>query len=341
VLSGDSAVVSRASGCGAEIPELSIVAPVFRCAPCLEPLTRRLKTALAPVVTSYELILVDDRSPDGAWEAIHRLAQSHPHVRAIRLSRNFGQHAAITAGLAEARGARVVVMDCDLQEPPEAIPILLAKACEGFDVVHTRRRMPRQSLVRRTLGRAYFRLRDALTQNTLGADHGTMSILSRRVVDAFLMLRDRDREYLAILAWLGFEQTTVEVDHSERHAGKSSYGLGSLTRLALDGIFFQTTVFLNWIVIAGFLVAGLGTALAIYYFIMYIMFAVPPGYTSLAVLVLLMSGAILVSVGVTGLYVGRTFEQAKGRPIYIVDERLESADKPLEVRMDNHQVVGR
>ncbi len=305
-------------------PELSVVIPVYGCAACLEPLLARVSAAVDSVVASYEVVLVDDRSPDCAWDVIRGLVKDDAHVRAIRLSRNFGQHAAITAGLAEARGHYTVVMDCDLQEPPEAIPQLLTKAREGFDVVHTRRRLPRQSTIRRAFGRAYFGLRDALTQSALGADHGTMSLLSRRVVDAFLALRDRDREYLAVLGWLGFDQTTIAVDHHERHAGKSAYTWGGLARLALDGVFFQTTVFLNWIVIAGFLVAGLGACLAIYDLIVYVTLAVPPGYTSLAVLILFMSGAILVSVGVTGLYVGRTFEQAKGRPLYIVSDRAEA-----------------
>jgi polyisoprenyl-phosphate glycosyltransferase len=320
------------------------VVPVYGCAGCLDPLVERLGATLGGTVASYEIILVDDRSPDGAWDVIRRLARVDPSIRALRLSRNFGQTSAITAGLAEARARWAVVMDCDLQEPPEAIPQLLAKAREGYDIVHTRRRCPRHSRLRRTLSRTYFRLRDALNGTSLGSDHGTMSVLSRPVIDAFLALPDRDREYLALLGWLGFEQTTVEVDHAERHAGRSSYGWQLLVRVAVDGLFFQTTVFLRWIVLAGFLVAGLGALVALYDLSVYLSSNVIPGYTSLAVLVLFMSGIILVSVGVIGLYVGKTFEQAKGRPLYIVDTRLEPgapAERAVERRPTTASTIDR
>jgi glycosyltransferase involved in cell wall biosynthesis len=307
--------------------ELSVVVPVYGCVDCLRALEERIRAALEPAVSSYELVLVDDRSPDGAWAEIRRLAAADPRVRGVRLSRNFGQHAAITAGLSESRGQWTAVMDCDLQEPPEALPELMAKAREGFDIVHTRRQTPSQSWLRRGLGQLYFRVRDALQQTSTGRDHGTMSVLSRPALEAFLSLGDRDREYLALLGWLGFETTIVEVGHAERHAGRSSYSLRRLVGVAVDGIFFQTTVLLRWIVFAGFTVAAIGALLALYLLTVWVFDDPPSGYTSLAVLLLLLSGMTIVCVGVTGLYVGKTFEQAKGRPLFIVAERAEARER--------------
>jgi len=310
--------------------ELSVVVPVFGCADCLLELHRRLTAAIGPLTTDYEILLVDDASSDGAWATITALAGDDPCLRGLRLSRNFGQHAAITAGLAGARGRWTVVMDCDLQEPPELIPRLYAEAQEGFDVVHTTRRR-RQGTLRRLTGALYFRLRNAALGTHSGVDHGTLSLLSRRVVDAFLRVGDVHREYLIVLDWLGFDQTTVEMEAADRHAGRSSYTLGRLSRVAIDGMFFQTTRLLRVIVAVGLLVALGGLALATYNLSVYLTSDPPSGYTSLSVLVLLMSGTILVSLGVVGLYVGKVFEQVKGRPLYLIEAEVgATVDQPAE-----------
>ncbi len=303
-----------------ESPELSVVVPVFGCRDCLEPLHTRLRQSLGSLTPDFELIFVDDRSPDGAWEALVQLAARDAAVRAIRLSRNFGQHAAITAGLAESRGRWTVVMDCDLQEPPEVIPSLYAKAQEGFEVVHTRR-VGGPSRPRRLLSGAYFRIRNFFLGTRTGVDHGTLSMLSRKVVDAFLELRDQHREYLIALDWLGYRQAVVDFEPTERHTGRSSYTLRRLLRVAVDGMFFQTTVLLRWIVALGFLVTVAGFALAAYDIYVYFTDDPLPGYTSLAVLLLVLAGFVIASLGVVGLYVGKVFEQVKGRPLFVVDER--------------------
>ena len=309
-------------------PEVSVVVPVYRCVDCLGPLYRRLKAALAAFPSS-EIVFVDDRSPDRSWELLRQLAREDPTVKAFRLSRNFGQHAAITAGLAQSTGRFTVVMDCDLQEPPEVIPQLHAKALEGYEIVHTRRDRRNQSVLRRLAGRAYFRARNLFLDTQTGTDHGTLSMLSRKVVDAFLALRDKDREYLAVLDWLGYSHATVEFEHAPRHHGRSSYTLRKLVRVAVDGLFFQTTILLRWIVLLGFLVALAGAGLAAYYLFSYFVTDPLPGYTSLAVLLLVLSGFIIISMGVIGLYVGKVFEQVKGRPLYLIDSRAdEDGDDP-------------
>jgi glycosyltransferase involved in cell wall biosynthesis len=307
------------------MPEISVVIPVFRCGECLDALSTRLRSSLSGVTDDYEIVFVDDRSPDGAWEEIRRLAAADSRVRALRLSRNFGQHAAITAGLTAASGAWVVVMDCDLQEPPEVIPHLYAKAQEGYDIVRTTRRGRHHSALRRWASRLDRRL---FLEHGADAGYSTLSMISRKVVDAFLSLHDHDREYLLVLDWLGFTGVAIEFDHAERFAGQSAYTLRRLLRVASDGFFFRTTLLLRLIVAAGFAVAGSGAVLAAYDIYEHFTRGAPPGYTSLVVLLLLLSGFIIISLGVVGLYIGRIFEQVKNRPLFVVDEQLGPPRRP-------------
>jgi dolichol-phosphate mannosyltransferase len=303
---------------GEERVQLSVVVPVYACAGCLEALHERLTRSVTPVTDSYELVLVDDRSADGGWDVAQRLARSDHHVRAFRLSRNFGQDAAITAGLAQSRGEWAVVMDCDLQEAPEDIPRLWTTAAEGYEMVRTTRKGWRHPPLRRFASRIYRRL---TLETDTRPDYSTLCLISRRVIDAFLRLRDRDREFMIALDWLGFDSTTIEIDHHDRLDGESGYTFERLVRVALDGMFFRSTVLLRLVVLVGFLVATAGAVLAGFEIVDY--FVEPdktvPGYTSLAVLLLLLAGFIIVSIGVVGLYVGRIFEQVKDRPLYLID----------------------
>jgi dolichol-phosphate mannosyltransferase len=306
--------------------ELSVVIPVYGCEDCLRALHRRLRESLEQVTSSYEVVLVDDRSRDGSWDVLRELAAADARVRAIRLSRNFGQHAAITAGL-EASDARwTVVMDCDGQDPPEEIPRLYAKAREGYEVVYSRRKRRRQQLLRRVAGHVYFRLRNLLVGGEMHVNMTNLSIVSRKVVDAFLTVRDKDRQYLLILEWLGFEHTTIEVDQHERAAGRSSYSLGALLRVAVDGLFFDSTVLLRWIVYAGFVIASLGGLGAAGLLAYWATSGAPSEWALVSALVALLSGFAIVSAGVAGLYIGKIFDQVKGRPLYIVDDRIEGGE---------------
>jgi polyisoprenyl-phosphate glycosyltransferase len=305
--------------------ELSVVVPVYGCGPCRRSLHERVRASVTSIADDFELILIDDRSPDGAWETIVQLAREDRSVRGYRLSRNFGQDAAITAGLSCATGRWVVVMDCDLQEAPEEIPRLYATAREGFEIVQTVRRDRRQRRLRHTAGRAYRRL---LMESDRGSGFSTLSIVSRSVVDAFLSLGDRDREYRLALQWLGFTRATIEIDFHEREHGKSSYSLRRLVALAASGVFFRTTRLLTWIVFLGFAIAVAGAGLAVYDVYDHFRRSSVPGYTSLAVLILLVGGFLNFSVGVVGMYVGRIFEQVKGRPLFIIEARTGDTTLP-------------
>ena len=301
------------------MPEISIVIPVYGCDACLVALHRRLTTMLAGLDVGHEIVYVDDRSPDGAWNTLLELAAEDPAVRLVRLSRNWGQHAAVTAGLQASRGRWAVVMDCDLQDPPEEIPRLYATALEGNDIVLTRRDRRRQTMRRRIAAVAYLRLRSLFLGIKIDPEYGSMSILSRKVVDSFLSVGDHHRQYMLILHWLGFHRAVIEVAHGERPDGRSSYGLRSLLTIAADGMFFQTTVLLRKIVYAGFAIAFCGLLAAAYFIYSYFVADPLPGWTSVVVLMLVLSGVIIVTTGITGMYVGKIFEQVKGRPSFVVD----------------------
>jgi glycosyltransferase involved in cell wall biosynthesis len=317
-------------------PEISVVVPVYKCAECLRHLHGRLAAALAHVPGEHEIVLVDDRSPDESWDILRELAEQDRSIRVLRLSRNFGQHAAITAGIESARGRWIVVMDCDLQDPPEDIPRLYARAQEGVEIVYARRIGRRGSWFRRFASRAYFRLLNASLGTDFDPDYGNFTIISRKVRDAFLRFRDKDRHYLMILRWLGYNHASIDVAHAERYAGESAYTLRTLFRFAIDGLFFQSTTLLRWSTYVGFAASLCGVLLAAFFFVNYFFEKTYPGWTSLAVLILVIGGLTITTVGVAGLYIGKIFTQVKDRPLYIVDEvvqasRTSTQDEPSAV----------
>jgi dolichol-phosphate mannosyltransferase len=303
-----------------ETVEVSVVVPVYQCDSCLRELHRRLTESLEWTSGSYELVFVEDRGGDDSWRVLRELAAGDPHVRAFRLSRNFGQHAAITAGLAKSRGRWTVVMDCDLQDPPEEIGRLYAKAAEGYDIVLAKRARKRMTLFRRLAGRVYFGLMNFFAGTSIDAGHGSFSIISRKVVNSFLAFNDRDRHYLLLLYWLGFDRASIEYEQAPRASGKSSYTFRRLLSHALGGMFFQTTVLLRWVVYSGFVLALIGVAAAIFFAVQRVTGTAYPGWTSLVVLLLLIGGLIIISTGVTGLYIGRVFHEVRRRPLYVIDD---------------------
>lgn len=303
----------------APLPEISVVVPSYGCRDCLETLCARLDHVLSHLVPSYEIILVDDRSPDASWPVIEALSMKYRAVRGIRLSRNFGQQIAIAAGLEASQGNYVVVMDCDLQDPPERIPDLYAEIRKGHDLVMAKRVERTHSAFRLAAAKTYFALMHRLTGQAVDGRYGAFSMLSRKVVTAFLAFRERERHYILILSWLGFDRGTIEYAHTERHAGRSSYNFLKLAKHALNGMFFHTSVFLNWIVYAGLFFTAASFGAGIYFIYRYFVSSSLPGWTSLAVAVLFSTGLMLASVGAVGLYIARIFEMSKGRPLYVVD----------------------
>lgn len=305
--------------------EISVVVPVYKCAECLHHLHRRLAAALAQVPGDHEIVLVDDRSPDESWGILRELAEEDPSIRVVRLSRNFGQHAAITAGIEFARGRWIVVMDCDLQDPPEEIPRLYAQAREGVEIVYARRTGRRGPWFRRTASRMYFRILNASLGTNFDPNYGNFTIISRKVRDAFLRFRDKDRHYLMILRWLGYDHASIDVAHADRYAGESAYTLRTLIKFAIDGLFFQSTTLLRWSTYIGFSASLIGLVLAGFFVVNYFLQNTYPGWTSLAVLILMIGGLTITTVGVAGLYIGKIFTQVKDRPLYVIDDMVQGA----------------
>ncbi len=304
--------------------ELSVVIPVYGCAGCLRELHARLTSAISSICPSWEIIFVDDRAVDGSWKVLQELAAKDPRVVAIRFSRNFGQQIAISAGIERSKGQMVAVMDCDLQDPPEVIPDLVSEYRKGADVVLARRESTYQGIRRRLSNRLYFWLLELLSGTRIDGSYGSLSLISRKVADAYTRFTESDRHYLFIIFWLGFTVRTVRFERRRSAAAASSYTYADLIRLAISGIFFQTTRLLRWVVQLGFLIALIGVSYGSYLAIgtMILGHAPPQGWTSLIVIVLFMSGVTITCVGIVGLYVARIFEQTKSRPLYILDEEL-------------------
>lgn len=311
---------------GTQTPTLSIVSPVYRAAEIVEELVRRIQAAAIETKLSFEIILVEDAGPDNSWEKIRSLTRRYPELRGLRLSRNFGQHRALTAALEAARGTYVVVMDCDLQDDPALIPSLVVKAKEGNDIVYTRKLARKHGPWKNFTAAIYrkvFRFLVGSDSQAYDPAIGNFSVLHRRVVDAFLSTQEVHRHYLMILRWLGFPATIVTIPHLERPSGRSSWSLEKLFAHAVDGIVSQSTRVLNFAVALGFLSCLASVALAAYLIGGYLYTSRLPGWTSTIVVILLGTGLILMSIGVVGVYLGKVFEQVKGRPLYVVQERIE------------------
>lgn len=300
--------------------ELSVVIPVYGCIECLHTLHAQLVSTLNSLDNDFEIIFVDDCDKNNAWPILRQIAENDTRVVAIRLSRNFGQHAAITAGLSKCNGQFAIVMDCDLQDPPSIIPQLLNEIKIGYDIVYARRLHKKHSMFRRLSAKLYFCILRKFSNNSINGDFGSFSIISRKVVNNFLLFKDESRHYLHILNWLGFSYSVISYEHAPRAIGKSSYGLKRLFSHALDGLFFQTTVLLRWIVYLGFFISLIGSLLSIFFIINYFIYNIQPGWTSLIVLILLMSGFMITSLGVAALYIGKVFDQVRERPLFVIDE---------------------
>jgi polyisoprenyl-phosphate glycosyltransferase len=329
---GQGPHAGQSAGCSTTAPRvaLSIVIPVHGCTATLGPLHERLTRTLASLVESYEIVFVDDRGPGEAWAILRQLAAADPRVVACRMSRNVGQQLAITAGLEQCSGDHAVVMDCDLEDPPEIIPDLLRAARDGADIVFAKRRSDHQPLGRRIAGRLYFRLLGMLAGLRFDSELGAFSLISRRVIDGYLLFRERDRHYLMILHELGFPTATIAYDRANRHAGRSSYSLAKLLAHALSGLFFTTTRLLHWVIYLGLGMAGSGVILALAIVVLWLRHGAAAGWPSLIVAQLLVGGVVTLCVGVTGLYIGKIFEAAQQRPLFFIEDRLGPA-RPDEV----------
>jgi len=311
-------------------PTLSVVAPVFNEEATLDELHRRLSATLTALGGTHEIVLVDDGSTDGSWGLLLELAARDPQLRLLRLSRNFGHQAALSAGLDAARGDAVVLMDADLQDPPEVIPSLVAKWRDGFDVVYAIRsdREGETRLRLASISLFYLFLR-RISPTDIPRNVGDFRLLSRRAADAISAMPERARFLRGMTSWIGFRQTGVPYTREARFAGTSKHPPRKLIRLAYDGVTSFSTVPIE-------LVTALGLALVLFCigvlgWTVYVRFFTshhPQGWTSVIAVVLLLGGVQLLSLGVIGQYVARIFDETKQRPVYLVDEVVETVREP-------------
>ena len=302
-------------------PTFSFVSPVYQAEGLVTELVRRLVLAGEALGASFEIVLVDDRSPDGSWARIQALAARDPRVRGLRLSRNFGQHRAITAGLEQCRGEWVVVLDCDLQDRPEEIPALYAQAQRGYDLVLARRAGRQDAWHKKLLSRLFYRLLSYLTETPQDPAVANFGIYHRRVIAAVLAMRESIRYFPTMVRWVGFRTGYLDVTHAERAEGRSSYGLGRRLHLGLDILLANSDKPLRLTIKLGLLISSGAFLLVPITLLRYWAGQIyQPGYTSLIISIWFFSGLLLVVLGMVGLYIGKTFEQVKNRPLYIVDE---------------------
>ena len=302
-------------------PLLSVVVPIHDEEGSLADLHRRLAAALDGL-GDWELILVDDGSRDASFERMLELRAGDERVRLVRLSRNFGHQVALTAGLDLASGDAVIVMDGDLQHPPEVIPELVAKWREGYEVVYgVMSERTGETWFKRTTASLYYRLLRRLTDIEVPLSAGDFRLIDRKAVDAFLSLRERARYVRGMFSWIGFRQIGVDYAAPARSAGRSKYTVGRMVRLALNGIFSFSNVPLRLVLTLGFVVSGLAIVETMYALVGRLGgFYTVPGWASLVIAVSFLGGVQLIVLGVIGEYVGLIYDEVKRRPIYLVRE---------------------
>ncbi len=309
---------------------LSVVTPVFNERDSVEELWRRLASTLS-ALGEYEIVVVDDGSTDGSWDALRGLAAKDEHLRLLRLSRNFGHQVALTAGLDAARGDAVVLMDADLQDPPEVIPQLVARWQEGFDVVYAvRERRDGESRARLLAISVFYRLFRRMAATDIPADTGDFRLLSRRAVDSLARMPERARYLRGMTSWIGFRQVGVSYRRDPRYAGSSKYPLTKLLRLASDGIASFSIAPIRLLTRLGFaMIVFCAAVLAWTLYTRFFTHDAPQGWTSVLAVVLLLGGVQMVGMGIVGQYIARIFEETKQRPLYFVSDMVERGESVL------------
>ena len=305
------------------MPYLSIVSPVYRADKIVDKLVEEIKKAVLPITEDFEIILVEDGCPDGSWERIVANCRTDERVKGIKLSRNFGQHYAITAGLHAVKGEWIVVMDCDLQDRPEEIPNLYEKTKESIDLVFARRVERKDNIWRKISSSIFYTVLGFLTDTKQDDRIANFGIYNRKVIQAILSMNDHIRYFPTMSQWVGFRRTYLDVSHGSREEGITSYKWSTLLKLAFNNIIAFSDKPLRIIIWFGLGIIVLAFIIAFTYLVKYFRGqTVVLGFTSIIVSIWFLSGVIIATLGMVGLYVGKVFEKVKGRPAYIVEEKI-------------------
>jgi len=304
-------------------PLISVVSPEYKGEKMVQLLVDRLQTSIAPITEEYEIILVNDSSPDNTWNEIEKACAKDKRVKGLNFSRNFGQHYAITAGLNYARGEWVVVMDCDLQDRPEEIPNLYKKTQEGYDIVYARRMNNKFGFFKQLSSKMFHWTFDRLSGMKTDKTVANFGIYSKQVIAEFNKMPEVARSFTSLIYYLGFKVSTIDVEHAERAEGSSSYNLRRLLKLTFDIIISNSNKPLHIAVSGGLTMAFISFMLALYNIIAkWIGIIRVEGYTTTIFSIWFVGGLLLMMMGVLGLYIGKIFDQVKGRQIFIVRDKL-------------------
>lgn len=302
---------------------ISVVSPIYGCKECLFDLYDRLVKTLGQITENFEIILVNDACPEASWERIVMLCAKDPRVKGINLSRNFGQHYAITAGLDHAKGDWVVVMDCDLQDRPEEIIKLYNKALDGYDIVFGRRAQRKDSFIKRFGSIAFNRVLEYFTETKHDNSIANFGIYAHKVVETINRYREHSRDFLLFAQMVGFKKVEIDIEHAPRAHGESSYNFAKLFRLATDSIISHSNKPLRLSIQLGFFIALSSLVYAGWLVIRYFFYHTPAeGWTSLMVSMFFMFGLLFAIIGITGLYIGKIFDEVKRRPLYVIQETI-------------------
>ena len=298
--------------------KMSIVIPVYGCKAALVELYQRIVITVQQITQDYEIILVNDACPQGSLETIKELCDKDEKVIGIELSRNFGQMKAILAGLDYSTGEWVIVMDCDLQDRPEELINLYNKAQEGYDVVFARRKVRKDSYIKKFFSNMFYKIYSFASNTKYDETLCNFSILNRNVVDNYCKMREEHRAFVMYIQWMGFKQTAIDVMHDQRKEGKSSYNFSKRVKLGVDIIFSQSDKLLKVIAILGFFITLISIIAVIAIIVNYFVNNVSQGWSSIIAIMCLISGILIFAIGTVGIYVGNIFIQTKERPLYIV-----------------------
>lgn len=302
--------------------KLSVVVPIFNEQLIIDELYKRLKKSLDPLNISHEIIFINDGSSDNSLNILKKLAKNSNQVKVISFSRNFGHMSSVNAGLLASSGQYVVIMDGDLQDPPEIIPKLLQKAKEGFDVVFAVKKKRKENILRRVLFRSFYRILNSISQFKMPLDAGTFSLLNRKVADILIKLPERNKYFSGLRSWVGFKQTGIIYEREPRFAGQPA-SFSRLFKLALDGMLSFSYIPLRLASFLGFIFAtvAFGLILLVILLRIFLGFGIV-GWASTMSTVLLMGGVQLITLGIIGEYLARIYDEVKNRPEYIISEKI-------------------
>ena len=300
---------------------ISVVVPVYGCPEALEPLYERTVKTIRSIKKKYEIIFVNDGCPKGSWDIIKRICEKDKNVVGINLSRNFGQLHSTNAGIASAKGEYVVLMDCDLQDKPEAIVDLFAEIEKGFDIVFAKRKNRKDSKLAIITSKAFYKLYNCFVDGYYDGDICNFCIVRKRIVEKYNELKDNNKSFTTTLAWMGYKTSYVEIEGEDRYEGKSSYTFSKKIKLAIDMLTSLSNKPLMIIAYLGVIIAFLSFLFLFLQIVKFIIFRnAPEGWTSTIASIFLMGGLILIGLGGVGIYLGNVFNQTKGIPEYLIDE---------------------